>query len=800
MKFSARQSSLLVCTMASLLLAGCTGAEARHTQHMKRGQEYFEAGNFDKARVEFGNALQIKPNDAQARYMSGRVAESLGNVRDAAAAYQGAIDIDPELVPARSNLGRVYVLAGLPDNALAIIEPVMAKHPDDADLLTVRGAARQQQGKREEALADAEHAVKVDPVNELAVSLLASLYMQSPQPERAVVLLKATLEKVPKSVDLRQVLASVYLGSKERDLAEEQLSKLVALQPQRADLRNQLALLYTQDHNPEAAEKLLRDGIALQPTSDELKLSYADWLTAQRSPEAGETTLKDYIAKSPEDYALQLGLGGLQERRRDTKAAMATYEGIVAKDKDGPKGLAARVRMATIDLREGRVQAAAQRVTEVLTKNPRDNEALVLRGEMALQRNDPASAITDLRTVLRDQPDAVGIMRVLARAHVANGEPALAEENLRKAMVLAPRDPGLRTELAQSLLQSRQIPQAVALLEETVRIAPTDPSAREGLTRAYIAANELEKARVAAEDLKTLRPDLAVGPFLAGLIALQQNRVADGERDLQKSIDLQPAALDPLQALVQLDLVRGKPDAAIQRVTAYVTRQPTVAEGQSLLGELYYSKKDYPAAQKQFATAIELAPKWAVPRRNLARAQLGAGDAAAAMKTLEAGIEATSYEPSLVSDLASLYETKGRPDDAIKLYDALLAKRSHQELAENNLAMLLVSYRKDPQSLDRARDLSARFADSTNPALLDTYGWVQLRRGDAATAMRALERAASLAPKSPLLAYHLGLAQLQAGQRDRARESLQRAVDAKADFSGLDDARVTLATLNKKAG
>src|ERR1044071_9235419 len=83
---------VLLTLSFTLGLAGCGGADARRATHMERGEKYYAEGNYEKARVEFRNALQITPNDAQARYMSARVAERLGDIRGAAGLYQSVID------------------------------------------------------------------------------------------------------------------------------------------------------------------------------------------------------------------------------------------------------------------------------------------------------------------------------------------------------------------------------------------------------------------------------------------------------------------------------------------------------------------------------------------------------------------------------------------------------------------------------------------------------------------------------------------------------------------------------------
>ena len=152
-------------------------------------------------------------------------------------------------------------------------------------------------------------------------------------------------------------------------------------------------------------------------------------------------------------------------------------------------------------------------------------------------------------------------------------------------------------------------------------------------------------------------------------------------------------------------------------------------------------------------------------------------------------------ELQLVSELALLYENDGRVDDAIALYEASYRLNPHSQVVANNLAMLLVSYRKDRASLDRARDMTADFASSNDGKLLDTYGWVHIKRGEYADALPVLERAIVREPKSSEIRYHLGMAELYLGHTERARADLEAALAGSAKFYGSDEARSTLASL-----
>jgi Tfp pilus assembly protein PilF len=230
--------------LGSFVLVGCGGAESRLSGHMQRGQEYLAAENYEKARVEFRNALQVAPDDPNVRFMNASAAEKLGALGDAARLYQSTIDIKPDHVQARAALGRMFLFGGAPERAKELVEPALVTHPDDPELLAVRGAARMNLKDRDGALADAEKAVKLAPDNENAVALLAAIYRERGEPTRAVELLDATLQRLPSSTDLRGVLVSLYESLNQPDLIEEQLRKSVEIKPDDLRLRRQLAMSY----------------------------------------------------------------------------------------------------------------------------------------------------------------------------------------------------------------------------------------------------------------------------------------------------------------------------------------------------------------------------------------------------------------------------------------------------------------------------------------------------------------------------------------------------------------------------
>jgi predicted Zn-dependent protease len=79
--------------------------------------------------------------------------------------------------------------------------------------------------------------------------------------------------------------------------------------------------------------------------------------------------------------------------------------------------------------------------------------------------------------------------------------------------------------------------------------------------------------------------------------------------------------------------------------------------------------------------------------------------------------------------------------------------------------------------------------------VLDTVGWVMLRRGDADGALEMIEKAHELKPESPVLSYHLGVVLLKLNRLDEAREKLAAALESQEDFPGKADAAQAMAQL-----
>jgi tetratricopeptide (TPR) repeat protein len=783
--------------LCSLLLSGCGSAQSRKAGYIARGQQYFSGGRFEKARVEFSNAAQIDPKDGDVRFRLGQVAEKLEDVRGAIGQYQSAIYLDAKNAGARAALGRIFLYAGLPDKALQTVEPGLANEPDSAQLLTVRAGARAQLRDIDAALKDAQRAVQLAPADEYAIAVLASLYRQHSQLDQAIAVTEAGLKLQPKAVGLHTILADLELAESHPAQAEEQLKQVIALEPQVLPHRTQLALLYLHEKNVDAAEQTLREAVSAFPSGTDAKLQLVEFLAAQRSRSQALAQADQFVSQEPSNETLKLALGPVLVGIGQVDRAEQLFRDVITRSGVHPNGLMARDRLAALLLTRNDVTGATALIGAVLHENPRDNDALILRASLALSRGDPVNAIADLRAVLRDQPNAVPLMRTLASAYVRNGEAGLAEETLRTAVQVSPKDFQSRIDLARVLIAAAKAEQAEPLLEQLAKENPTSVPVHEALFRAQAAQKHDEAARATALNIQRLSPKLALGYYLEGLVNETQTKPDAAVKDYEQALQLAPDASEPLTALVRLDLLRKQPDAAMARIDAAIARSPADGVARDLKGDALMIEGKTEAAIVAYSEAVRAAPNLAEPYHGLAVAQLRAQRNDEAIHTLKDGITKTQDSPVLLNDLSNAYIGLRRPEEAIALYQGVLTQNPGSYFAVNNLAMLLVTYRTDGASLERAQKLADELSGSSVPTVIDTRGWVKFKSGDFHGAESLLQQAVDKSPNAPELRYHLAMAQLRSGEQQAAQQNLESALHVSQSFAGADEARTTLAQLQK---
>ncbi|MDT8383272.1 MAG: tetratricopeptide repeat protein [Gammaproteobacteria bacterium] len=785
---------LQICVLVALLtmVGGCSGKEERITKHLERAQTYYAGSDYEKARVEFKNVLQMDPKNIDAIIGQAKVYEALEKWRESAGLFQRVIDIDKTRTDAKENLARIYFLAGGYEKALELIEDVLVSDPDSTVALTVKGALFAQKGDVAGAMKLADMALSATPDHVDAIMLKSSLLTQRKEYDKALQILNQGLKTHTDHPGIISVMARINADIGNESKAIELLQHLVTMNPGDIRYRSRLAGYYTHLKNYDSAEQVFRDGVQQMPEENEPKTAYIEFLVKIGKAEKAIAELRGYLADKYNAGELQLLLARLYEATGKKDLAMKQLSEIISSHELDPDALKARVQLAKMAASEARYDDAQNLVDEVLKENPRDNDGLLVRSKLAMLRNDLPGAIGDLRAIIRDQPNSVEVLNLLGRAHLANKETELAKEQFEKALILSGNSAALQFQIGELYLKHGEDAAALSLLELAAREDTAEVAVLEALFKAQMVNKDYAAARLTSQRVRDKNPEQSLGDYLAGLVRSAEGDHLAALKLFKAAMTKTPAAVEPLKALINSRLALKQVNEAVTDLKLVLKNEPKHFAAQNILGELYVMQKNPEDAVAEFRKALVINPQLATSYRGIASAYMALNEPENAIKILQEGMQTVKLNEVLVDNLAALYQRVGEIDKAIDVYNAALLKEPGSVVYANNLAMLLVSHKADKVSLDRARDLIDNLQGLENPAYLDTMGWVHYSRGEFDQALSSLQKAADVAPGQPILQYHLGMVQYRKGDHVAARQNLQSALDNKADFAGRDEAVATL--------
>lgn len=781
----------------TVLLAACSGTDGRKLEYLQRGNEFYSQENYEKARLEYKNVLQIDPKQVDALYHLGLLEELSQNWRAAAGNFQRVIELDQKNVEARAHLGKLYLLSGATDKALEMVEAALKVKPDSADALTLKAGVLAKQQKLDEAMAVAQLALKLNPGHADATILLAGLERVKGHSQQALELLQQGVASNPKHLGLKFVMAEILGEQGNIEKGSQVLHEVIVLKPDVLSHRLRLALYLEAGKDYPQAEAVLREAVVKDDEQAQVRLALVNFIHAHGSAEQASKQLKEFISKDPKAYGLQFAYAVERERAGQAQEAIKTYRAVIDSAKESPPGLIARARLARLLALEGKNSDAEQLVAQVLKKNATDTEALMVRVGLALTKHDAASAVADLRSVLRDQPNNVQALKLLAQAHVLNKEENLAVETLRKAETLVPNDIGVKLGLAELLARQQKLDDAKHEIESILAQDANQAQALEAMFKFHLAGKNLNAAQTTAARFAKAYPELAQGDYFTGMVLEAQGKIPAAIIAYRKAVIKRPGAAEPLTAVVKAYLSQQQLREAIMFLDEVLKRTPDNFVAQNLRGEVQLLAGNAADAEKSFSTAIALNPKLPAFYRNLGSSRLARNNVPGAFQAYEAGLKQLPDNDMLVYSIAALDERQGQLDRAIGRYQDLLKRKPQSDMAKNNLAMLLVMHRNDRDSLNQARDLVQTLDDTNEPAYLDTVGWVHYRRGELDQAVSTLEQALQKVPSAPLVHYHLGMAYYSKGDIESAQQHLEKALASKATFEGIDEARTTFDKLKK---
>jgi tetratricopeptide (TPR) repeat protein len=235
-------------------------------EHVNRGLTYDNLGFYEKALADYGQAIELDPNQVEAYVGRGNTHVDVDQYAAALADYTHAIRLAPNHALAYQNRGYARFKLQLCDEALPDYTRAIELGRNDAEAFVGRGNVLRGLGRYHEALADYSRAVEIDPNHADAYVNRGNIYYDLQQYESA-------LADYTRATELRRNYAEAclnrgkaYFELQRHEEALADFQRAIGLDPDLADAYYSRGRAYSALQRHEEALVDYRRAIELDPS------------------------------------------------------------------------------------------------------------------------------------------------------------------------------------------------------------------------------------------------------------------------------------------------------------------------------------------------------------------------------------------------------------------------------------------------------------------------------------------------------------------------------------------------------
>lgn len=806
---SLRLSALLLSAL--LALAACESSEERAERHFETGMELLEEGDVQRAIVEFRNVFKLNPRHKEARLAYARTQMERGRRGEAYSQFLRVVEQYPETFEARIELAEMALESRNWEESKRHIAEVVKMQPDNPRVKVVDMALKYAEALTEENQQAADEQAELAqtyleeyPENFIARRVVVDYLLNREDFNAVLPVIDAGLEQRPDLYDLHGMKLNVQLRAGNMADVGDTLRKMVELFPEDETARQYLIAWYVDQGDNKGAENFLRE-LANRPDADaDSHMAVVQFLRSTDGDEAARAEI-DRLVETEENPVRFIAVqASMDFDKGERDAAMAQLEELV----DGVEEPTAeindvKVLLARMQSSTGNVVGARARIEEVIENDSSHVDALKMRAAWQIDEDKTGDAIIDLRTALAQSPRDPSIMTLMAAAHERAGDRELAGERFSLAVELSNQAPAESLRYANHLIGAERVEAAEAVLNEALINAPNNLDLLQSMVALQIQNKDWNEVQRIIWKLRSLESEDAqtIANAVQAEMLLQQNRLDDTIAYLEKLSEGEEGQ-QAFAAMVETQVRAGKTDEAVKQVEEKLAAQPDDPVLRHLRAGLHLMSDERDQAEAIYRSLLVDFPANDRVLRTLYSLLMAEGREDDARQLVNEQAELAAEDPSANNALLLKAEILERDRDfegAIAIYEAMYERNSNNIVVANNLASLISAHRDTEESLNRAFVVARRLRGIEIPALQDTYGWIEYRRGNYEEAVVHLEPAAAGLPNDPLVQYHLGRTYQALERYDEAKEVLQRALAIAGDnpLPQLVEAREILSQLSE---
>ncbi len=499
--------------------------------HPNDSQALLLLSSAQMAQGRYGRASQLMQDALQGddrpeyRTMLGMSLVGSGKFSDAVGALEAAFQKDPRQLQAGVALANLYIKGGQAARGVKIADSLAKSNPGNPGIQNLLGQARAGTGDRTGARQAYEAAVKLDAGFAQPQVHLAELDIDDRAYDAASNRLTALLAKDAKNLDAMEVFGRLHERRGEFPEAQRWLTKAVETSgPDNVQPALKLVEFQLRNNQPAAAKESTKFLTAKAPDSLPVLFMLARVNLANSEIVPARANLSRAATLANQHPALLLKIALLQSAAGHFPGAAYSLSKALA---ERPDFLPAQALLAEVEMRQGELDKADQRVRQIIAKHPKSSIGYGLQGDLAKLRGQSASALEAYRRAHQLEQSTASLLRLYGT--LANSDPAAALQLADQWVKSKPQDTAVRRALADAYARAGNFKAARASYEALLKVTPGDAESLNNLANVMLLTNDPGALKL-AEQAFALNP---TAPHIIGTVGWAAFKAGQSDRALQ---------------------------------------------------------------------------------------------------------------------------------------------------------------------------------------------------------------------------------------------------------------------------
>jgi len=419
------------------------------------------------------------------------------------------------------------------------------------------------------------------------------------------------------------------------------------------------------------------------------------------------------------------------------------------------------------------IQEAIAEYDAILKIDGKNTEAYVFKGSLLLEENRSAEAVGILKKLVAMDPESHLGFYYLGRAYQQMAKVDLAVKAFRQALDLKPGLTQAVLSLGLLLEENKRQKEAIQVYEQAYA-ENHDNHVTARLAQISIDKNDYKGALKYLQTLEQLDEDNLNVRVKIGLIYIELKSYAKAAETFENILKRSPDAERVRFYLGSVYEEMKAVDKAIDVFSKVDPKSSSYTDAAVHVGYLYKMKGDVHQALNWIEEAIKQNPDSAQYYTFKASLLEDLHKVADAIDLLERVSEKFGKDERLLYYLGSLYEKAGNQNKALGTMKKLLLVNADNANALNYIGYTLAVRGEDLQ-LAESMVRRAVALKPNDGYVMDSLGFILLKKGQVKDATKELEKAFALRPDEPVILEHLGDAYLKNNLRLKALQKYKEA-------------------------